>query len=47
MNSANFKILEITEYQPHFFSREEISEEVGIILYEKYQKPSKCRISQS
>jgi 5-methylcytosine-specific restriction enzyme subunit McrC len=37
MNPANFKILEITEYQPHFFSREEISEEVGIILYEKYQ----------
>ena len=37
MNPASFKILEITEYQPHFFSREEISEEVGIILYEKYQ----------
>ena len=37
MKPANLKILEITEYQPHFFSREEISQEVGIILYEKYQ----------
>ena len=37
MNSVNLKIIELTEYQPHFFPREEISKEVEIILCEKYK----------
>ncbi|MBD2294557.1 hypothetical protein H6G06_13985 [Anabaena sphaerica FACHB-251] len=37
MNSTNLQIIEITEYQNKYFSHDEISEEYGITLYEKYQ----------
>ncbi|MEI6444373.1 MAG: restriction endonuclease [Nostocales cyanobacterium ELA583] len=37
MKPANLRVIEITEYQNKSFSRDEISEEVGIILYEKYK----------
>jgi 5-methylcytosine-specific restriction enzyme subunit McrC len=37
MKPANLRVIEITEYQNKSFYRDEISEEVGIILYEKYK----------
>ncbi|MBC5795949.1 restriction endonuclease [Sphaerospermopsis sp. LEGE 00249] len=37
MNSENLQIIEITEYQNKYFSHNEISEEYGITLYEKYK----------
>ena len=37
MNSANLKIIELTEYQSKSFPHDEISKEVEIILCEKYK----------
>ncbi|MFM5979274.1 MAG: McrC family protein [Sphaerospermopsis kisseleviana] len=37
MHSTNLQIIEITEYQPKYFSNNEISEDCGISLYEKYK----------
>jgi 5-methylcytosine-specific restriction enzyme subunit McrC len=37
MNSTNLRVIEITEYQPKYFNKSDISEEWGIILYEKYK----------